>query len=153
MTDAPKKPRDEQGLTMGHRAMLRLLVVFNQTGQAAAKLDDTTDLGYLLGTPLVASAVQDLLVFATALADKIGTPEVIAAYLNLHAAEDNAFFVKQRDEHYAARKAEKHQELMAEFHEMMKGPPCDDCKAPTCRGCGQCHACQDSTTEPTHTIN
>lgn len=143
MTDTPKKVRDEQGLTMGHRSMLRLLVVFNQTGQAAAKIDDSTDIGYILGTPMVASAIQDILVFATALGEKIGQPEKIAAYLNNHALEDNAFFEKQRAEHYAAMQAAKHAEMLKEMKAVLDGPPCDECENPTCNICKSCHVCSD----------
>jgi hypothetical protein len=155
MTDTVKKGRDEKGLTLGHRSMLRLLVVFNQTGTAAAKVDDTTDIGYLLGTPLVASAVQDLLVFATALGEKIGSPEKIAAYLNMHAAEDNAFFEKQRADHYAAAKAAKHAELLDDLKAVLDGPPCDECEQPTCNVCKGCHSCDSGEEEktPAPTLN
>lgn len=136
MTEESKKAkaaRDEKGLTMGHRAMLRLLMVYNQAGSSAAKIGDCTDIGYLLGTPMVASAVQDLLVFSTEVAKKIGTPEQLAAYLNSHALEDNAFFEKQRKTHYDTA---------------CDGPPCEVCRELTCKVCSSCHSCDARDSQP-----
>jgi len=140
----PKTGRDEKGLTMGHRAMLRLLMVYNQVGSAASKIGDCTDIGYLLGTPMVASAVQDLLVFSTEVAKKIGTPEELAAYLNDHASEDNAFFEKQRKTHYDANK----RSVAEKLHDLVDGPPCEVCGETTCKVCDSCHSCGTHDSQP-----
>jgi len=152
-----KTQRDARGLTMGHRAMLRLFVVFQQTGAAAAKIGDDTDLRYLLGTPLVTSAVQDLLVFTSELAKKIGSTEEIAAYLNQYAAEDNAFFTKCRDLHYATEEAAAKEVLNEAFADTTSGPPCPHCGEGTCINCEVCHACNidmdEEDEEPPHVLN
>lgn len=130
------KPRDDKGLTLGSRTMLRLYLEFTRTERAMNRTGDRPEgMGDVVRNPNVVAAIGDLLVVASEMGKKIGTEREVAAYLLEHEEEDNQWFNDNAPD-------EPEPPFVTHIKEMlMSGAPCPKCGEPTCRACKECHQC------------
>lgn len=79
--------RDEKGLTLSGRTMLRLLSEFGRLLSASMKIGNKP--GYeVLQTPTIISEIRTLLWMASEIAKRVGPQEELEAYLAKHAKAD-----------------------------------------------------------------
>lgn len=134
--------RDEKGLTLSGRALIRLVTEFVRVERAYNKLSTETSLSEIISQPTVAVRVGDLLILAREMAERIGSEEEIAAYLREHEAEDDAWFREQSEQKQTQTVEQQKHALLNEIEKaLMNGPPCAACGKPTCVACDQCHHC------------
>lgn len=134
--------RDEKGLTISGRTMLRLLMEFGKTLLASRKLGNKP--GYeLLQSPTILLEIRALLWIASQMAKRVGSREEVEAYLKRHSEADEKTIIDGMAE---AGKAIL-EDVLAHGG-LKKCPSCDDMICPICQ---ECHKCTKSTTHESTT--
>ena len=142
MTEQAQSGRDEKGLTISGRTMLRILIEFGKTVAAAKQLGD--DRNYeLLQTPAVLLEIRSLLWVASEMAKRIGNLDTVDAYLKAHSEEDEKSI---RD-----GMAQTGRALMEEMLAQGGIPKCEKCDRIVCPICRECHICGDKGKPHEHT--
>jgi hypothetical protein len=125
--------RDEKGLTISGRTMLRILLEFARLLAASRKVGNK--LTYeVLQTPTILVEIRALLWIASGMAKRLGSREEIEAYLAKHTEED------ERIIRVGASEVEK--TLMEEALIHGGVPKCPKCHEFTCPMCKECHSCE-----------
>lgn len=124
--------RDEKGLTISGRTMLRLLMEFGNVLAASRKLGEKA--GYeLLQTPTILLEIRSILWIATQMAKRVGSREEIEAYLSKHSeADEKAMFDGM---------AEAGKAMLEEVLAHGGIPKCTSCGQIVCPICKECHSC------------
>lgn len=132
--------RDEKGLTISGRTMLRLMMKFGKTLLDAQKLGSKAGFE-LLQTPTVLLEVRALIWIASQMAKRIGSREELSSYLKQHEEADEKSILDGM--------AEVDKALLDEViaHGGLK--KCTSCDGMVCPICQECHACNKGTTHET----
>lgn len=135
--------RDEKGLTLSSRTMLRLLVQFTKLLAASNKLGDPG--GYeLLQSPLAVVELRSLLWIATEMGKRIGSISEVEAYLATHAQEDEKVINEGL--------IQSNRSILEEVLENSDLQKCEKCGSPRCLTCQECHNCESELdSAPKHT--
>jgi len=136
MTEQPQSGRDEKGLTLSGRVILRILMEFGKTVAAAKQLGDDRDYE-LLQTPTVLLEIRSLLWIATEMAKRIGSLDAVDAYLQLHSEEDEKAIREGM--------AQTGRALMEEVLSQGGIPKCEKCGRIVCPICRECHICGEKS--------
>ena len=143
MSDSQPSSRDEKGLTLSGRTILRLLLQFSKLLAASNKLGGKA--GYeLLQSPLVLVELRSLLWIATEMGKRIGSIAEVEAYLNGHNETDETTLIEGMKQ--------SGRELLEEVLEHSGLPKCTSCGKLMCPICRECHECStDKNHKLTHT--
>jgi hypothetical protein len=134
MSDQPSG-RDEKGLTISGRTMLRLLTEFGKVLAASRKLGDKS--GYeLLQTPTITLEIRSLLWIAMQMAKRIGSNEEVEAYLKKHSEADEKVIFDGMSETGKA--------ILEEAMAHGGVPKCTSCGKVVCPICKECHSCTNN---------
>lgn len=151
-SDAPvekKSARDEKGLTLGGRTMLRIYLEFGRISTAAARLGERIPLEEILVQRTMMVEVLDLLMLASGMGQKLGSVEDVRRYLEQHRDEDDKSMSELRKglhEKHGAKLAP----LLGQVVDQMlaRGDPCEVCGQKKCVSCHECHACAERKGSP-----
>lgn len=136
MSDQPSS-RDEKGLTLSGRTMLRILMEFGKALTASRKLGE--DKGFeLFQNPSILLEVRSLLWLAAEMAKRIGSVKDVEAYLSAHADEDEKTVLDGMKNMGLA--------LVEEILTQGGIPKCTRCGQMVCPICRECHDCDKSKT-------
>lgn len=142
------KKRDEKGLTLGSRLMLRAMMEHQRIFRAASLLRSDTSLANVLTQETMMDVVDDLLFFARQVGEKIGNVPDVKAYLLAHEEEDTETLRSLREddnkkmqEEYAKRTVSMGTGVLGALVASARATSatCDVCGQPKCPGCGGCH--------------
>lgn len=134
--------RDEKGLTLSGRALLRLFVEFKRTERFLNRMNVDTNIPEMISESAVAVRVADLLVLAKEMSKRIGSDEEMETYLRSREDEDDDWFRKNTAEERKQVTKKQQHALVAEIEEaLLSGPPCAVCHKPKCVACDECHHC------------
>lgn len=127
--------RDEKGLTISGRTMLRLLLEFSKALLASRKLGEKP--GYeLLQNPTILLEVRNLLWISSQMSKRIGSSEDVAAYLDKHKEADDKAILDGM--------AEAGRALLDEVISHSGLKRCSSCNELVCPICKECHNCNHS---------
>ncbi len=144
----PFKKRDEKGLTLGMRLMLRAAVEQQRILRSASLLRSDTSLANILAQETMMDVLDDLLFFATQMGEKLGDVSVVKAHLAVHEEDDEKQLIEIREanhrkkqEEYAKRSGAGGLLSALVAARAASGSPgaCDVCGRPLCADCGHCH--------------
>lgn len=137
MSEQQPSGKDEKGLTLSGRTMLRIMVEFNKVLSASREIGDKHGFE-LIQTPTVLVEIRSLLWIAHEMAKRLGGPSVVDPYLQAHAEEDKR----------AVRDGMKEtgKELIDEMLAMAGIPKCPKCDHLICPICRECHTCEKDET-------
>lgn len=135
-----KPGRDEKGLTISGRTMLRLLMEFGKALLASRKLGNQA--GYeLLQSPTILLEIRALLWIASQMAKRIGSKEEVESYLETHREEDEKAILDGMIEASRALL----DDVLAHGG-LKKCPSCSDLICPICQKCHKCTEGKDHGT-------
>lgn len=143
------KKRDEKGLTLGSRLMLRAMMEHQRILRSASLLRSDTSLTNVLTQETMMDVIDDLLFFARQVGEKAGTVSEVKAYLLAHEEEDTETLRALREEdnrklheEYAKRAVGAGTGILGVLAASARQSPsaaCDVCGEPKCPSCGGCH--------------
>lgn len=132
MSEQQPSNRDEKGLTISGRTMLRILVEFSKTLAASRKLGEDKGLE-LLQNPAILLEIRSLLWIASQMASRIGGSKEVESYLSAHAEEDEKTVLDGM--------TETGRELLEDLLAQGGIPKCASCGHLVCPICRECHDC------------
>ena len=124
--------KDEKGLTLSGRTILRIMIEFNKVLSASRQIGDNKGFE-LIQTPTVLLELKSLLWIAQEMAKRIGDVQTVETYLKAHFDEDRKV-VRE-----GLRESGK--ELVDELLAMAGIPKCQTCGHLVCPICNVCHNC------------
>jgi hypothetical protein len=139
------KVRDEKGLTVGNRLLLRAVLEERRIVMAAGRMSGDTSLYNSLTQDTLVDCLDDLLFYARLMGKRLGHPDELAEHLRKSEKADLAELRRMRDEIQETRQVERAEFMMgvAPLGTFTGGSAqqanCDVCGKPTCPSCGGCH--------------
>lgn len=135
--------RDEKGLTLSGRVMLRLMFALGDNLQATRKLGEQVHWYELVNDPKVILEIRTLLWMASSMARRIGGHDEVLAYIRAHEdADEKAVLDGMKED-------------SAQLVTLLKAggiPSCSKCGKTVCPLCGECHGCDESAKDKPHDI-
>jgi hypothetical protein len=139
---------DEKGLKLSHRLILRFVMEYGRSLKAFTRLEGSTELATIVNEGTVLAAIGDLLVLGMRIAERLGSPKEVSAYLDAHEDEDIEQIARSREQHYHQAQEMLHERIKGQVEEvLLRGDPCAKCGAPTCLQCKTCHRCEEAKIE------
>jgi hypothetical protein len=136
--------RDEKGLTLSGRVMLRLMFAIGANLMATRKLGEQTHWDQMVNDPKVLLEIRTLLWMASRMAERIGNFDEVLTYINSHESEDEQAILDGMKED--SRKI---------IESLLKAggvPSCPKCNKTVCPVCRECHDCDESANKRPHDI-
>lgn len=143
--------RDELGLTLSTRQILRIMMEYGRIAIAAGKTGQSTHLAEIAANPTMTLEILNLLVLAHGVGRKIGKPTDVTSYLRRHEDEDLETLETLKREFAGEYKNKTTAVDLIESLLKMKldgGGPCEVCGETKCQSCGQCHDCAKRKDHP-----
>jgi hypothetical protein len=140
MSELEKSKRDEKGLTLGHRVLLRIVVEFNRALNATMRIGDPPNLREVMDNPIILDRVFQAVTFGLMLGKKLGTFKEVEEYLRKYDDEDSQFLREEQSSTIQSMLETTATNLAHDI--LMQGTDCETCGEKTCLSCKTCHSCE-----------
>lgn len=134
--------RDEKGLTVGNRLLLRAVLEERRIVMAAGRMGGDTSFYNSLEQDTLVDLLDDLMFYARLMGERLGAPDELIEHLRKSEKADLEELRRLRDETH-----DKINQTRDELTQMrdrlisgMRPATCDLCGKPMCPSCGSCHA-------------
>jgi hypothetical protein len=140
-SEEPLRVRDEKGLTLGSRLVLRLMIEYNRVMDAAHAVNGDTSMHNVFVQETMIDIIADVIFYGSCIGERLGSVSEVKAYNARHEDEDTEMLDKLREELRAKVREQARQNQTSFLKAVTESieKKCGVCGAVLCNQCGACH--------------